>query len=102
LCNSLSIVAKRLCTQHVDPNCLSAFLACRLVALNKNPGVRPIGICETPCRIISKAVLSILRDDITDAAGSLQSSAGQISGIEAAVHMLFVPLFLTLQLMVCS
>ena len=44
----------------VDPNGLSALLACRLVALDKNPGVRPIGICETVRRIIAKAASNSL------------------------------------------
>ena len=52
--------------------------ACRLIALNKNPGVRPIGICEVVRRIISKAILSITSGDIQDAAGSLQLCAGQM------------------------
>ena len=44
LCHAFALVAKRLCTTLVDPSCLSAFLACRLIALDKCPGVRPIGI----------------------------------------------------------
>ena len=86
LCNSLAQVARRLCTSFVDPKGLSALLACRLIALDKCPGVRPIGICETARRIISKAVLQVTRADLQDAAGSLQLCAGQIAGIEAAVH----------------
>ena len=72
----------------MDHKGLSAFLACRLIALDKCPGVRPIGICETARRIISKAVLYAIRGDIQDAAGSLQLCAGQIAGIEAAVHFM--------------
>ena len=73
----------------VDPKCLSALMACRLIALDKCPGVRPIGICETARRIISKAVLFITKADLQDAAGPLQLCAGQIAGIEAAaVRML--------------
>ena len=86
LCHSLAQVARRLCTSFVDPEGLSALLACRLIALDKCPGVRPIGICETARRIISKAVLQVTRTDLQDAAGSLQLCAGQIAGIEAAVH----------------
>ena len=59
---------------------------CRLIALDKNPGVRPIGIGELPRRIIARAVLSVLRDDVQDAAGSVQLCAGQIAGVESAVH----------------
>lgn len=86
LCHSLALVARRLCTTFVDPGNLTAFVACRLIALNKNPGVRPIGIGETCRRIISKAILSILGQDIIAAAGPLQLCAGQDSGCEAAVH----------------
>ena len=86
LCHSLALLARRLCTTYVDPVGLSPFLACRLIALDKNPGVRPIGICETPRRIIAKAVLFITRGDIQEAAGAVQLCAGQIAGAEAAVH----------------
>jgi len=64
----------------------SPFLACRLIALNKNPGVRPIGLCETTRRIVAKAILFITCGDIQDATGSLQLCAGQIVGAETAVH----------------
>lgn len=56
-------------------------MACCLIALDKHPGVRPIGVGDTARRIMAKAALSIIR---WDAAGSL---AGQISGTEAAVHV---------------
>ena len=86
LCHSLALLARRLSTTYLDPTGLSPFLACRLIALDKNPGVRPIGVCETARRIIAKAILSVTRGDIQDAAGSLQLCAGQIAGAEAAVH----------------
>ena len=63
-----------------------AYNACRLIAINKCPGVRPIGICKVVCRIIRKAVLSILKPDIQSVTGSLQLCTGQIAGIEAAIH----------------
>ena len=78
--------AKRICTNLIDPTCIAPLLACRLIALDKNPGVRPIGIGEIPRRVIAKAILYIVRQDIQEAAGSLRLCAGQISGIEAAVH----------------
>lgn len=39
LCHSLALATKRLCTEFVDPECISPLLACRLIALDKNPGV---------------------------------------------------------------
>ena len=76
LCHSLAATAKRLCTCFADPKCISAFLACRLIALSKNHGVHPIGIGETVRRIIAKAILSITKHDVKEAVGSLQLCAG--------------------------
>ena len=86
LCNSLALVARRLCISCVDPGGVDALVACRLIALNKCPGVRPIGIGEVVRRIIAKAVLLIIKLDILEAAGSLQLCVGQDAGCEAAVH----------------
>ena len=86
LCHSLALVARRLCTSLVDPRGLSSFLACRLIALDKCPGVRPIGVCETIRRIVAKAILYVTKQDIQEAAGTRQLCGGQIAGIEAVVH----------------
>ena len=48
--------------------------------------MRPIGIGATATQIMAKAILTITRMDIQEAAGSVQLCAGQISGIEASVH----------------
>ncbi len=71
---------------YVDPNGLSAFLACHLIALNKWPVADPVGICKMARHIISKAVLFAIKDDILEAASPLQLCAGKIAGIEAAIH----------------
>ena len=86
LCRSLASVVQRIATSYVDPDCLSPVLACRLIAFDKNLGVRPIGIGETSHCIISKAILSIVKTDISKSAGNLQLCAGQEAGCEAAVH----------------
>ena len=46
LCDSLASVARRLCTSYVDPVGITALVAGRLIALDKCPGVRPIGVGE--------------------------------------------------------
>ena len=69
LCQSLALTAKRLCTSLVDPKSVAPLMACRLLALDKNPGVHPIGVGETARRIIAKAVLSVIRGDVQNAAG---------------------------------
>ena len=65
--------------------CWSLLSTCfYLIGQDKCPGVHLIGIGEIICRIVCKAVLSVLNFDI------LQSSqlmcAGQDSGCKAAVH----------------
>ena len=86
LCQSLADVAKRLCSSYIDPTTVFPLLACRLIALDKCPGVRLTGIGDMARRIIGKSVLVIVCGDIMDAAGSPQLCAGQISGCEMAVH----------------
>ena len=71
---------------YLSPILLSPLLSCRLIALDKCPGVRPIGVSEVAHRIVTKAALCILRDDIQAVTGSCQLCAGQIAGVEAVVH----------------
>ncbi len=86
LCHSLALTEKRICTELIDPASTAPLLACRLIAFDKKPGVRLIGIGYTARRIIAKAILRVTRQDIQEVAGSVQLCAGQISGTEAAVH----------------
>jgi len=87
LCKALLSVSRRLCTSPVkDLATLMPFVACRLIPLDKCPGVRPIGIGDVPRRIIAKAVLFVINEDIVSAAGPLQTCAGHADGSEAALH----------------
>ena len=86
LCDGLASVARRLCTSYVDPAEIAALVAGWLIALDKNPGVHPIGVGEVIRRIISKAVLSVVKLDILDATGYSQLCAGQDADNEVAVH----------------
>ena len=69
-----------------DETPLEAFLACRLIPLDKNPGLRPIGAGEVLRRIAGKVVMKVVKEDIKKAAGCLQLCAGQEAGCEAAIH----------------
>ena len=75
-----------MCTEFVDPANLAPLLASRLVALDKKPGVQPIGVGETARQIVAKAIMMTLRSDILDVTGTLQLCAGQTAGCEAAIH----------------
>ena len=86
LCDALASCARRLASTYVHPAFLSAFTACRLIALDKQPGVRPIGIGEVARRIISKAILSVVGQAVQEAVGCIQLCAGQDCGIEAGIH----------------
>ena len=68
---------KKLCTYKEDHNngCTSveAFLACRLIPLDKNPGLRPIGVGEVLRRIAGKVVIKVVKEDVRKAAGGLHT-----------------------------
>ena len=86
LCSAVAAMTRRICTEYVDPLALHSFIACRLIPLDKNPGVRLIGVCETVRRIIGKSITGVVSSDIRIAAGPLQQCAGQPAGSEAAIH----------------
>ena len=84
--DTLADKAKKLCTQYLDPSTLQAYLNNRLVPLDKNPGVRPVGIGEVERRGIGKAVLSVLTKEVIEAAGVDQMCTGQPAACEAVIH----------------
>ena len=86
LCHSLALIARKLNTADVNPVYLRAFVAGRLIPLDKKPGVRPIGIGEVARRIIAKATITVLKPDLIEATAPLQSCAGLKGGIEASIH----------------
>jgi len=68
LCNALAEIARvrHLCMSTINPQSLSAFVACRLIIplkKKKNPGVRPTGIGEVPWRIIGKSILKVVGEE---------------------------------------
>ena len=76
LCKTLAQAIKKLCTTEDLSPSLEALLACRLIPLDKNSGLRPIGIAEVLLRIASKVVVSHIREDIISTVGLLQVCAG--------------------------
>ena len=48
--------------------------------------MRPIGVGEIVKRIIIKAVLSVIKSDVLEAAGTFQVCAGHEAGCEAVIH----------------
>lgn len=52
LCETFSKVIRKLCSSKEDSASLEAFLACRLIPLDKNPGLRPIGVGESRAKVL--------------------------------------------------
>ena len=63
-----------------------ALMACRMVALDKRPGVRPVGIGETFRRALENIVMREAGDQAKTACGNLQLCAGLKAGIEGEKH----------------
>ena len=63
-----------------------ALMACRLVVLDKRPGVRPVGIGETLRRALAKLVMREAGDQAKTACGNPQRGAGLKAGIEGVTH----------------
>jgi len=85
-CKALSKVIQKLCTDKSCSTTIESLMACRLIPLDKNPGLRPIGVGEVLRRIIGKVVTYTLRNDVIKSVGSLQVCAGHEAGAEAAIH----------------
>ena len=87
---TVALLIKKLCVEEPEsPSSLESFVACRLILLDKKPGLRPIGIGEVLRRIAVRAVMMLLKNDITHAGVALQLSAGQDAGVEVVVHAYF-------------
>ena len=63
-----------------------ALMACCLVALDKRPGVRPVGIGEMLRRALAKLVMRAAGDQAKTACGNLRLCAGLEAGIEGATY----------------
>ena len=89
VCDSLATLARRLCTEFVDPLTIEPILASRLIPLDKGDGdVWLIGVGEVIRRIFGKYVTKVTKQDVIEASGSLQVCAEFESGSEAAIHAL--------------
>ena len=57
----IATLTRNLLTKSYHPSLLEGYTSCRLIPLDKNPGVRPIGIGEVLRRIIGKTVTAFLK-----------------------------------------
>ena len=86
LCNTIAKLAIRISTEKLP--FLKAYNACRLIAFDKCPGVRPIGIGEVLRRIIGRSIMKCIKLDLALLGNNTQMCLGQKCGIENTIHAL--------------
>ena len=86
LMEQIALLAINLATKTYHPSLIAAYVASRLIPLDKNPGTRPIGVGEVLRRIVGKIISHHSANEIKEAAGPLQTCAGHGAGAEAAIH----------------
>ena len=87
-CKTIAKLSYTIASKVVPHGNLTAYNACRLIPLDKNPGVRPIGIGEVLSRIIGKTITQCIKSDLKNLGKYFQLCLGQKCGIEYAIHSL--------------
>ena len=101
MCNAVAVLARRWASEFVDPAGLDALLANRGIAIDKCPGLRPVGVGEILRRIVGKAIMNVTAEEVQSAVGALQLCAGQPAGVEAAIHGMREPRFEMIMMEFC-
>ena len=62
----------------------------RLIALDKQPGIRPVSVGETWQRLMAKCLLQVMGPEAKAACGTIQLPEGVEAGIKGAIHAMRV------------
>ena len=88
LTDEVTTLATKMCNQILPWSQVRALVSGRLIALDKCPGVRPIGIGECLRRIFSKSVSEFTKIDLEETCSTDQLACGLKAGVEGAIHAL--------------
>ena len=72
--DQIAILARKLTSKIVDLNWFETHVTFRMIPLNKNPGVRPIGVGEVIIRVVGKVKGWVFQGDVHEVAGALQTA----------------------------
>ena len=86
--NEVATLATKMCNQILPWSKGRALISGRLIALDKCPCVRPIGIGECLRRIICKSVAESTKIDLEETCSTDQLACGLKAGVEGAIHAL--------------
>ena len=84
--DEVATLATKMCSQILPWSKVRALVFGRLIALDKSPGVRPIGIGECLRRIICKSVAEFTKIDLEETCSTDQLACGLKAGVEGATH----------------
>ena len=82
---AVTSLIEKICMEEIDDSSLSSLMASRLVSLNKNPGLRSIGVGEVLQQVKGKVVMRIFSEHVTTASSDAQM-CGRSSDSEVAIH----------------
>ena len=76
------------CLRNVRPpwSAYQSIISDRLIALDKQPGIRPVGVVDTWRRLMAKCLLQVTGKEAKTACGTDQFSGGVEAGIEVGIH----------------
>ena len=88
LCKTIAKLSYTIASKVVPHENLTAYNSCRLIALDKNPEVRPIVIGEVLGRLIGKTITQCRKSDLKNLQKNFQLCLGQKCAMENAIHIL--------------